>query len=124
MGAAVTPFQNLLQNSNSQCAIGLRGPFILLYIFKLTYEETIPDSFRHAKVGRFNTSATLIKKASQLSQSRSASMDQLLLTFIEASDEEQWRDRAEPTSQRLFEKIRQDPIEWIETVRLRNDRSN
>lgn len=68
----------------------LRGHFILRYIFKLTYEETIPDSFRRAKLGRFNTSATLIKQAPHLSsQSRSASMDQLLLKFIEASDEEQ-----------------------------------
>ena len=30
----------------------------------------------------------------------------------------EWRHKAEPTPQRLFEKIRQDPAEWIETVEL------
>lgn len=30
----------------------------------------------------------------------------------------EWRHKAEPTPQRLFEKIRQDPAEWIEKVEL------
>jgi hypothetical protein len=30
----------------------------------------------------------------------------------------QWRDTAELTPQRVFEKIRQDPFEWIQTVKL------
>ena len=30
----------------------------------------------------------------------------------------QWRDKAELTPQRVFEKIRQDPVEWIETAGL------
>ncbi|HEX5885961.1 MAG TPA: hypothetical protein VFY67_15565 [Pyrinomonadaceae bacterium] len=30
----------------------------------------------------------------------------------------QWRDKATPTSQRTLEKIRQDPVEWMQTVEL------
>lgn len=30
----------------------------------------------------------------------------------------EWRHKAEPTPQRLFEKIKQDPAEWIQTVEL------
>jgi hypothetical protein len=48
------------------------------------------NSFHRARLGGFITSATVIKDASQRSsQMRGASMDQLLLTFIDATDEEQ-----------------------------------
>jgi len=53
------------------------------------YEKRTCDSFT-ARAGGFITSAALIKDASQRnSQMRGASMDQLLLAFIEATDEVQ-----------------------------------
>jgi RNA polymerase sigma factor (sigma-70 family) len=69
----------------------LQGNFVLLYIFKLTDGETNLEPRFTAPRGRFITSATLASKdASQRnSQTRSASMDHLLLQFIEATDEEQ-----------------------------------
>jgi hypothetical protein len=63
---------------------------VLLYIFKLTYGETNSQTSFPAP-RRVITSATLTSKdASQRSsQTRGASMDHLLLQFIEATDEEQ-----------------------------------
>jgi RNA polymerase sigma factor (sigma-70 family) len=52
-------------------------------------EKRTLTSFHCVKLGRFITSATLISKdASQSSQKHGASIDQFLLTFIEATDEE------------------------------------
>jgi len=58
----------------------LRGNFILLYIFKPLDFVSPP--------GGFITSAARIKDSSLRKAQRGASMDQLLVTFIEATDEE------------------------------------
>jgi len=69
----------------------LQGNLVLLYIFKLSYGETISNLVSPRHAGRFITSAAITSKdaSRRNSQTRSASMDHLLLQFIEATDEEQ-----------------------------------
>ena len=68
----------------------LRGNLFCCISFQIIDGETNLTSFHYAKLGRFVTSAIRIEDALQRdSQTRGASMDQLLLTFIEATDEEQ-----------------------------------